>query len=552
MATIVGQRSGLFFKKVAGGLPVIQDAAVQTGNIFFVDSNAANAGDSAGKGTHPDYPFATAAYAVSQCTANQGDEVLCAPGHAETLAAVATLSKAGVRVIGLGDGNTRPAFTVNAVADGISLEAADMILENVRFPTPTAAATALINMAAARCVVRKCGFVLGANVVDAITVTAAGELPTIEDCDVIVTADGPDSWIKFEGVVDLPQIRNNTVVGSDGTNAFDDGVIDFDSVAVTNPMVYGNRFDGADQATTVAANVGALVGALIGPNTYAGSATSADNVSSQQEIIDRIGTLSNSGGTATLGGILGDFANDTLVARLNDLGSNVDSATTDNLQGKIGTDTELADRSVYDILNGGGPAAAAAAAAPANDVSLYAANRDIWDAVRNGTGGSEPGADKSIVDAIGFDGAAAVASSAGMLRTAAGTRIVVNKVIAGTAIDSGAPTDVTGVVGTGAIYVEEIILSTSTGLDTATNLNVVVNGNTYGPATVAAEAIASLGANVTVKATAAGVTTLKPFLLEVGAKLQVQATVMDVGAGSLQVTILGVRSADGASLAAAA
>ncbi len=56
-----------------------------------------------------------------------------------------------------------------------------------------------------------------------------------------------------------------------------------------------------------------------------------------------------------------------------------DGATTETLNGKLGTDTELADRSLYDIINGGGPAAAAVAAAPANDVSLYAAIRAIFD-----------------------------------------------------------------------------------------------------------------------------------------------------------------------------
>jgi hypothetical protein len=39
-------------------------------------------------------------------------------------------------------------------------------------------------------------------------------------------------------------------------------------------------------------------------------------------------------------------------------------------------------------------------AAPANDVSLAEVLRDIWDAVRNGTGGTEPGTNRSVVDEI--------------------------------------------------------------------------------------------------------------------------------------------------------
>lgn len=91
-----------------------------------------------------------------------------------------------------------------------------------------------------------------------------------------------------------------------------------------------------------------------------------------------IGTPVNAGGAATLGAILGDFANDSLVARLNDIGSNVDSAVTSDIQGKLGTDTELADRSLFDILCGDGPAAFPNAAVPANDVSLAEVLRSVW------------------------------------------------------------------------------------------------------------------------------------------------------------------------------
>lgn len=115
---------------------------------------------------------------------------------------------------------------------------------------------------------------------------------------------------------------------------------------------------------------------------------------------EKIGTIVNAGGTATIGGAFGDFANDTLVARLNDIGSDVNATTTDSIQGKIGTDTEMADRSLYDLLNGAGPVAAASAAAPANGVSIYGMIRDIWDVLRNGTGGAEPEANTSIIDIL--------------------------------------------------------------------------------------------------------------------------------------------------------
>ncbi|MDO8704071.1 MAG: hypothetical protein Q7J84_03915 [Sulfuricaulis sp.] len=273
MATIVGTRSALFYRKVAGALATIQDAKTQTGNVFFVDSAV---GTDGGDGSTPDTPFATIDYAIGKCTANQGDMIVVLPGHAETTTAI-TMDKAGIKIVGLGEGASRPAITGDAVADVITVTSANVLIENLRFVTPTAAVTALINVAANRVTVRGCVFELGANIVDAITITAAGELPVFEDNEVVVTADGPDSWLKFEGVVDRPIIRRNHIVGTDGTNAFDDGVIDFDSVAVTNPVIYDNVFADNDVAVTVAANVGAITGEVIGPNKYGLVAVNVDN-----------------------------------------------------------------------------------------------------------------------------------------------------------------------------------------------------------------------------------------------------------------------------------
>ena len=275
MATIVGSRTPLFYKSVPGGPPVILDSSKFSGNIFYVDSAVGT--DGAGYGSTPDAPLATIDYAIGLCTANQGDVILVLPGHSETLAALITVDKAGISIIGLGEGAARPQITVGAVIDGISITSNDVLVENLYINEATAAATSNINVAAARAILRKIHMDLGANDVDAITVTAAGELFTVEDCTAVVTANGPDSWIKFEGVVDRPLIRRNTIVATDGTNAFDDGVLDFNSVAVTNPVIVGNVFADNDIAVTVAANVGAITGEVIGPNSYGLVAVNVDN-----------------------------------------------------------------------------------------------------------------------------------------------------------------------------------------------------------------------------------------------------------------------------------
>ena len=81
------------------------------GEIFYVDSGAG--ADSGGNDGTENKPFATVDYAVSKCTANNGDLILLKPGHAE---AVTTndqidIDVAGVTVAGLGEGPDRPTFT---------------------------------------------------------------------------------------------------------------------------------------------------------------------------------------------------------------------------------------------------------------------------------------------------------------------------------------------------------------------------------------------------------------------------------------------------------
>lgn len=62
---------------------------------------------------------------------------------------------------------------------------------------------------------------------------------------------------------------------------------------------------------------------------------------------------------------------------------------------------DTAGASIYAALAGAaGIPAFPTAAAPANDVSLAEVLRDIWDVLRNGTGGTEPGTNKSVIDCL--------------------------------------------------------------------------------------------------------------------------------------------------------
>jgi hypothetical protein len=277
-------RTELFSRNQPGGVFTISNLPDHPGESFFVDSSCSTGADAAGYGKNPDQPFLTLDYALGDygASANKADVIYVMPGHTETLATLVTADKAGVKIIGLGEGSLRPTFTVSSTIDGISITADNVIIENLAFATPSAVATAQINIAAARATVRKCSFVQGANSRYAITVTAAGELPTIEDNEAFVTANGPDGFVSFEGVVDRPIIRHNHIIGSDGTNEYDNGCVNFGSQAVTNPWVHQNIFEGMGDATPLAAIVDAasVVGAGYADNHYPGGTTNADNVAS--------------------------------------------------------------------------------------------------------------------------------------------------------------------------------------------------------------------------------------------------------------------------------
>lgn len=127
-----GFKSGL----VSRGMPVVQ---TQPGNVFWVsNSTSLSRGELIGSnGNNGTYytPFATIAYALTKCLANNGDMIIVKPNHAETIAnATGTLfNVAGVLVMGLGTGSSRPTLTFSAATSNIPITAANMSIQNFLF-----------------------------------------------------------------------------------------------------------------------------------------------------------------------------------------------------------------------------------------------------------------------------------------------------------------------------------------------------------------------------------------------------------------------------------
>lgn len=173
----------------------IDEELILSGSVHWVDSVA---GNDANAGTK-ELPLATLAQAITNATASNGDVIVIKAGHTETLTSTVTISKAGLKIFGLGTGSGAPLFTCNAAIDCIQITGADVELNNLYFPAATTAtATALIDVAAANVRIKGCTFVCGAFTQNAVTVPAAGTNLTIEDCNFSVSADGPDAGVLIE------------------------------------------------------------------------------------------------------------------------------------------------------------------------------------------------------------------------------------------------------------------------------------------------------------------------------------------------------------------
>lgn len=262
------------------------------GNVFWVDS--ASGTDGAGYGRNPEAPTDTLSYALGLATANQDNVIYLAPGHAEafTAAAALTVSKAGVRIIGIGNGAERPTFTwstsaaaqmivsganitfkniifdftgIDAVVAAISVTGADVAFEDCLFLTNSATAGVVLGIltaaTATRFRVERCRFV-GPATNSGTTTTAC-----------IKHEVGTDYVIKdnyFTGKM-TQAILNATAVlrGLIDSNRF---VIATGTVAITmhassTPFIVNNRINVPSGTAPVTAAAGFVAG-----NVYSAAA----------------------------------------------------------------------------------------------------------------------------------------------------------------------------------------------------------------------------------------------------------------------------------------
>lgn len=233
------------------GMPVIGSGdKLTTGNVYFVDSGAVNASDG-NLGNAPDVPLATLNGAMVRATADQGDIVFLMPGHAENVSSATSqvISKAGISVVGIGDGELRPTFTYTATAGSFEIDAANVIVENVKFLTSISAVVVGVNVDADGVVIRGCQFdwdTSGDDFLISIDADAVDHV-TIEGNEFI----GEDTAGAVEGIR-IDDCQNLKIVGNVFFGDFSAAVIDNDSDAALcgNLLIANNDIQNTDTAAT--------------------------------------------------------------------------------------------------------------------------------------------------------------------------------------------------------------------------------------------------------------------------------------------------------------
>lgn len=249
-----------------------------TGDVYYVDSNVANAGD----GTSWDRAKATLNAAVALCTADNGDVIMVAPGHAETISSAAlspTLSVTGVTVLCCGNGTLAPTFTITHVDGTISITGANCRLSGARIVSNVADVKVGLTLGALAdgSVVDHCVFrdsAANKEFLVGISVTAACDNAKILYNNFQTTAAaGTNNAILTAAVTDL-EIVGNVAFGKFATGAL------LGSAALTGATITDNIFINAEAAIAIALNTsstGVLARNFLGGTTSIAAALTGDN-----------------------------------------------------------------------------------------------------------------------------------------------------------------------------------------------------------------------------------------------------------------------------------
>jgi hypothetical protein len=243
------------------------------GNVWFVGSDVTGATNSTGYGYSPESPFATLAYAVATAAvADNDDVVIVLPGHTETITAAAgvAMSKAGVTVIGIGQGRKRPIINyTTAVGASFDITAARCWIENLVFTVGFDAITAMINVQAADVTIKGCEIDHGGATYQASSVilgnASADRLRVLDNHFHGTTDAGTNSVISLVGGNEI-LIAGNRILGSyhASTGVILNATTDCLNLVIDNNIIVNRTASSTKVIVLTATSTGAITNNRIG------------------------------------------------------------------------------------------------------------------------------------------------------------------------------------------------------------------------------------------------------------------------------------------------
>lgn len=214
-------------------------------------------GNNANAGTNIELPVATLAQAVTNSAAN--GLIVIKSGSYESLSGAQTLSLAGLTIVGLGTGSTRPRYTANGAIAMFNITAAGVRIFNIYFPASTSAPTSRISTGAAETEINGCYFECGASDTGAATIVAASaNNARIINCSYVTTASRPAIGLSVTGAVTDLYVKDATFDG--GSYGWTDYAFKV-SAAATRMFVDGVTLrNNSDLGVTVTATTYKLFG----------------------------------------------------------------------------------------------------------------------------------------------------------------------------------------------------------------------------------------------------------------------------------------------------
>lgn len=203
--------------------------------------------------------FTSLASGLAACRANRGDVLCVLPGHTESVTTTPTFV-AGVRIVGVGNGDERPVFNWTTATSQWAIAVANVSIENCILNLSATAATVTtkaIVVTGAKSRIQDCAINMGASGTQqaaiGIEYGTGSDRSVLDSNDVISTANAAVvSAVKIVAAVDqLRIVGNKMVVGMSATTA---GLIT-QTVAATNIYIGQNVLD-----NSIASSTKALVG----------------------------------------------------------------------------------------------------------------------------------------------------------------------------------------------------------------------------------------------------------------------------------------------------